>query len=101
MKFDPSRMLAKSKEIESVEIEGMGEVEYGHLTMKDYIEIFGEGFTVEKTKPTIEHVVRMCWKMLNKAYPDLAYEDFVGWMPEDINKILETLSEASDFRVGR
>jgi len=98
MKFDPKSLTEKAKKILEVDVEGLGRMKYGQLTSKDYISLTGG--TTDKPDITYEQSIEMCWNMLNKAYPDLTLEDVMGWLPEDLEKVVKALFSELDFQEG-
>jgi len=97
-KFNPKSLVERGAEILSVDAGELGEIRYGSLLIKDLMEIYPEGFTVERPDPTYEQTMCLGWKMLNKAYPDLTLEDVQSWLPEDLKKVFDVLFKEEDFR---
>lgn len=97
--FDPRELVEKGNKIKSVNIDGYGELKYGQLTVGDLLEVFGEGFTVKNPEPTAEQMLKLAHKMIQKAYPNFSFEDFLKITPGDLEKILDALFESEDFRV--
>jgi hypothetical protein len=93
-KFDVKALIQSSQQIHSVNVEGLGVVQYGVLTLKDTLELAKYASAEEKSAATI-------WLMLRKAYPDLTLED-VKNMPLDVAaKIMTALNRDMGFLAGK
>jgi len=95
-KFDVKALIQNSKQLRSVEVEGLGEIQYGVLTLSDTLEL-------AKYKTTEEKSAAMIWLMLRKAYPELTFED-VKSMPIDVAaNIMTAITKDSSFlsRTGK
>lgn len=92
--IDPKTLV--DKRIREVTSEALGlKIRYGPLTMLERIE-------AETSHPIgEERALWMCWKMFNKAYPDITYEDFASIEGEKLSEILMTLLKCRDFRVTK
>jgi len=89
-KFDVKALIESGRKVRSVNIEGLGEIQYGVLTLSDTLELAKYKTTEERSAATI-------WLMLRKAYPDLTLED-VKSIPIDMAaKIMTALSEEMGF----
>ena len=75
-KFDIKALIQSCKQLRSVYVEGLGEIQYGVLTLSDTLEMAKYITTEEKT-------AAMIWLMLRKAYPELTFED-VKNLPLDV-----------------
>jgi len=93
-KFDVKALIQSSREIRRVEVEGLGVVEYGVLTLADSIEL-GKCGTPE------ERGVMTLWLMLRKANKDLTLEDVKALPLEVAAKLMTALSRDMGFTVGR
>jgi hypothetical protein len=92
-KFDIKALIQSSKQIRSVEVEGLGVVEYGVLTQSDVFEL-------AKYKTTEEKSIATIWLMLRKANPELTFEDIKN-LPIDVTaKIMAALTEDMNFLTG-
>ena len=78
-------------EIREKEIDGLGIVRFGRLTMRDLADI-------KRVSDEIEQSYLMLHRMLVKANPDLKLEEVAAWEPSVFAKIFEGLVDVSDFR---
>ena len=93
-KFDIKALIQSSREIRKVEVEGLGIVEYGVLTLADSIEL-------GKCKTPEERGLMTLYLMLRKADKDITLED-VKALPLDIAaKLMATIAREAGFTVGR
>jgi len=94
--FDPVK--AAKPEIKTKEVDGVGTIRYGPLTVGDIIEVMeGQRFD-EKATLTFEQVMKLVYLMLKKAHPELTYEQFKEIPLETIEKIAEAVMSEVDFR---
>jgi hypothetical protein len=79
-----------------VEVEGLGEIQYGVLTLADSLELSKYKNSEEKSAATI-------WLMLRKAYPELTLEDVKSLPLNAAAKIMTALTEDMGFlsRTGK
>ena len=75
-KFDVKALVQSGQQLRSVEVEGLGIIQYGVLTLKDSLEL-------SKYQTNEERSAAMIWLMLRKAYPELSLED-VKNLPLDV-----------------
>ena len=75
-KFDVKALIQSGQQLRSVEVEGLGTIQYGVLTLKDSLEL-------SKYQTNEERSAAMIWLMLRKAYPELTLED-VKNLPLDV-----------------
>jgi len=89
-KFDVKALIQSSQQLRSVEVEGLGVIQYGVLTLKDSLEL-------SKYQTNEERSAAMIWLMLRKAYPELTLED-VKSLPLDVAaNIMTALAKDSGF----
>gem|GEM_PF-3296462 len=93
-KFDVKALIQSSREIRRVEVEGLGIVEYGVLTLADIVEL-------GKCKTPEERGLMSLYLMLHKADKDLTFED-VKALPLDVAaKLMTALSKEMGFLAGK
>ena len=83
--FNPKELVKSSKEIRQMEIEGVGVVRYGVLTLADMLEL-------NKAESNEERSFKILWLMLRKAYPELTLEDVKAFPMDVAAKILTALT---------
>ncbi|MEM1551331.1 MAG: hypothetical protein QXH03_01510 [Candidatus Bathyarchaeia archaeon] len=88
--FSIKELVEDSRKIRSVHVEGLGEVQYGVLTLADMFE-------VAKAKSNEERSAVILWLMLSKADKSLTLED-VKALPMDVAaKLLSALAKDMTF----
>jgi hypothetical protein len=88
--FNITDLVASAKTLRKVEVEGVGEVQYGVLTLRD-------STVLAKAESNEQRSSMMLWLMLRKAYPTLKLED-VEDLPMDVAaKILTAISRDMGF----
>ena len=93
-KFDVKALIQSSQQLRSVEVEGLGTIQYGVLTLKDSLEL-------SKYQTNEERSAAMIWLMLRKAYPELTLEDIKN-LPLDVAaNIMTALAKDSGFLTGK
>jgi len=93
-KFDVKALVQGSLEIRRVEVEGLGVVEYGVLTLADSLEL-------TKCKTPEERGIMTLWLMLHKANKDLTLEE-VKALPLDVAaKLMMALTKDMGFLAGK
>lgn len=90
-KFDPRTLAVPN--VLTMDVEGIGQVSYAKLNMRDMVDIDAEPDEVKKSMLIVH-------RMMVKAYPDLPQEELEAWDPEVFAKLFKALVEASDFRAG-
>jgi hypothetical protein len=93
-KFDVKALIRKGREIRSVEVEGLGTVEYGVLTLADSIEL-------GKCKTPEERGLMTLYLMLHKADKDLTLEDVKAFPLDVAAKLMTALSRDMGFLAGK
>jgi len=91
--FDPSR-LVKNDDIREVDVEDIGMVKYRPLLAGDMLalrRILAENDDFEMFG------LRATWMMLNKAYPEFTFEQFMKYSPKDSGKIITAILKDADF----
>jgi hypothetical protein len=92
-KFDVKALIQSSKQLCRVNVEGLGVVEYGALTLADTVEL-------GKCKTPEERGIMTLWLMLRKANKDLTIED-VKALPLDVAaKLMNALTQDMGFFNG-
>jgi hypothetical protein len=89
--FNPKALVAKAREIQTIEDPEHGTIKYGILTMQDLLEINSTCKTNE------ERSVQILYRMLKKAYPDFTLEEVRDMPMEDAAYLLSLLSEKAGF----
>jgi len=89
--FNPKELVAKAREIQTVEDPEHGTIRYGILTMQDLLEINSTCKTNE------DRSLQILYHMLKKAYPDLTLEEVRDMPMEDAAHLLTLLSEKAGF----
>jgi hypothetical protein len=93
-KLDVKALVQSSREIRRVEVEGLGVVEYGVLTLADSLEL-------AKCKTPEERGVMTLWLMLQKADKDLTLDE-VKALPLDVAaKLMTALTRDMGFLAGK
>lgn len=90
--FNPKELVKSSSELREVEVEGVGVVRYGVLTLADMIEL-----DRDKNATTLERSLKMLWLMLCKAYPELTLEDVKNFPLDKASKILAAITGEAGF----
>jgi len=90
--FDPRRLAIKT--LSSIEVEGLGTLMYGKLTMGDWVE--ARSITDE-----VDQSYFIVHRMLSKATPELTLEELKLWDADVFTKLFLALTKGSDFRVKR
>jgi hypothetical protein len=88
--FNPKELVKSSKEIHQIEIEGVGVIRYGVLTLADMLEL-------NKAESNEERSFKILWLMLRKAYPELTLEDVKAFPMDVAAKILTALTADLGF----
>ena len=93
-KFDVKALVQGSREIRRVEVEGLGVVEYGVLTLADSLEL-------AKCKTPEERGIMTLWLMLHKANKDLTLEDVKAFPLDVAAKLMTALTKDMGFLAGK
>jgi len=93
-KFDVKALAQGSREIRRVEVEGLGVVEYGVLTLADSLEL-------AKCKTPEERGIMTLWLMLHKANKDLTLEDVKAFPLDVAAKLMTALTKDMGFLAGK
>lgn len=81
-------------DVQEKEIDGLGVISYGRLTMKDLADI-------KRVEDEIEQSYMMLHRMLVKANPDLTLEEIGNWEPSVFARVFQGLVDLSDFREAK
>jgi hypothetical protein len=93
-KFDIKALIRKGREIRTAEVEGLGAVEYGVLTLADSMEL-------AKCKTAEERGIMTLWMMLHKADRDLTLEDVKAFPLDIAAKLMTALTKDMGFLAGK
>lgn len=92
--FDPIKLAEPV--IQTIHVEGVGDVKYAPLNMKDYMEL--KDNPAEDDKVALDMGLEMTYRMLAKAYPGLTKDHLLAWQPEVLTKVSAALLGIEDFR---
>lgn len=92
--FDPIRLAEPTIEVKS--IEGVGDVKFAKLTMKDYLSV--KDLPNETEDDAYQQGLEMTHRMLVKAYPELTKEHMLAWPPQQLMAVTKALLSTEDFR---
>ena len=95
--FDPIKLAEPV--IQTIHVEGVGDVKYAPLTVKDYMEL--KDRLPENEKDALDIGLEMTYRMLAKAYPGLTKDHLLAWPPETLTEVSEALLALDDFRVKK
>lgn len=95
--FDPIKLAEPV--IQTIHVEGVGDVKYAPLNMKDYMELKDK--PPEDDKVALDIGLEMTHRMLVKAYPGLTKDHLLAWQPEVLTKVSAALLSLDDFRVSK
>jgi hypothetical protein len=93
-KFDVKALIKSSKQIRTAEVEGIGTVEYGVLTLADSMEL-------TKCKTAEERGIMTLWLMLHKADKDITLEDVKAFPLDVAAKLMTALTRDMGFLTGK
>lgn len=106
--FDPIKLAEPV--IQVVHVDGVGDVKYAPLNMKDYMELkemdpapnAGPDETpLKDDKVAYDVGLEMAYRMLVKAYPELTKDHLLAWPPDILTKVSKALLDTGDFRVKK
>lgn len=95
--FDPIRLAEPTIEVKNVE--GVGDVKFSKLNMKDYL--FIKDLPNETEDDAYQQGLEMTHRMLVKAYPELTKEHMLAWPPQQLMAVTKALLSTEDFREER
>jgi hypothetical protein len=82
--FDPKELVKKSRKIKTAQDPELGLVSFGELVFSDLAEINVATTNEQKS-------VLILYKMLQKAYPDVAVEDVRSFGLADVTRLLKLM----------
>jgi len=89
-KFDPRQLLADAHKIITVQDPVLGEVKFGGLSII-------EAFEINKTEDADERGLKVVYFMLQKAYPDLTWQDIKAFPFEKANRLFDVVGKHASF----
>lgn len=92
--FDPIKLAEPV--IQVIHVEGVGDVKYAPLNMKDYLDL--KDRPQDDDKVAFDMGMEMTYRMLAKAYPGLTKDHLLAWPPETLTKVSAALLSVEDFR---
>jgi len=95
--FDPIKLAEPV--IQTIHVEGVGDVKYAPLNMKDYLDLKDK--QPEDDKVALDMGLEMTYRMLAKAYPGLTKDHLLAWPPDTLTKVSKALLATDDFRVPK
>ena len=92
--FDPIKLAEPV--IQTLLVEGIGEVKYAPLNMKDYLDL--KDHPQDTEDEAYDLGLEMVHRMMSKAYPGLTKEMMLAWPPKTLNAVTSALLDLEDFR---